>query len=82
MTPGQCRAARAWLNWTQEDLAEKSGVSLSALKDFEAERRVTIAANRGAIRQALEAADIRFGLDFCGRWLVSYWAANTFLERF
>ncbi|NCC23185.1 MAG: XRE family transcriptional regulator [Alphaproteobacteria bacterium] len=32
------RAARAWKNWSQSDLVERSGISLSALVDFEQDR--------------------------------------------
>lgn len=32
------RAARAWKNWSQSELVEKSGISLSALVDFEQDR--------------------------------------------
>jgi hypothetical protein len=33
--PEQCRAARAWLGWTQEELSRRSSVGLSTIKDFE-----------------------------------------------
>ncbi len=35
LTPEQCRAARGLLDWTQEDLAQKAGVSRSTIRDFE-----------------------------------------------
>jgi len=60
MTPEQCRAARAWLNLTQADLAEDAGTALSTVKDFEGARRVPIANNLAAIRTALEAKGIAF----------------------
>jgi transcriptional regulator with XRE-family HTH domain len=31
----QCRAARAWLDWSQSDLAEQSNVSRRAIAEFE-----------------------------------------------
>jgi DNA-binding XRE family transcriptional regulator len=56
----QCRAARAWLNWSQRDLADKSGVSLSAIKDFERDAgRKTIASNRAALQRAIEEAGVK-----------------------
>lgn len=60
MSPNQCRAARAWLGWSQKDLAERSGVSLSTLRDFEGNRRTPIKNNLSAIEDALKATGIRF----------------------
>jgi DNA-binding transcriptional regulator YiaG len=60
MTPEQCRAARGWLDWSQERLAAAANVSLSTVRDFEKARRVPIANNLAAIRVALEAAGIVF----------------------
>lgn len=58
ITPEQSRAARAWLDWSQEDLATKSNVALSTVRDFEKSRRVPIANNIVAIQAALEAAGV------------------------
>lgn len=60
MTPAQCRAARALLNWTQPFLAEASGLSKSTIVDFELERRAVSAAAQAAIKQALENGGIIF----------------------
>ncbi len=35
MTPVHCRAARALLGWSQNDLASRAGVSRSTIADFE-----------------------------------------------
>jgi transcriptional regulator with XRE-family HTH domain len=59
MSPEQCRAARAWLNWSQNELAAKAQVSNSTLRDFESGRRVPIANNLLAIRRALEDAGMQ-----------------------
>lgn len=40
ITPQQCRAARAWLGWTLEDLVKTSGVSIATLVKFEKGTRV------------------------------------------
>ncbi|MFE8874143.1 multiprotein-bridging factor 1 family protein [Acetobacter persici] len=61
ITGRQVRAARALLNWTQERLAEKALVALTALKRLESERALGV--HEGTIdqvRRALEAAGILF----------------------
>jgi DNA-binding transcriptional regulator YiaG len=63
MSPEQCRAARAWLNWSQQDLAKSASVGLSTVKDFENGSRKPIANNLNALRIALEASGIRFEND-------------------
>ena len=56
----QIRAARALLGWTQEMLADKSLVSLTALKKLEAGRKDVREATSQAVRKALEAHGITF----------------------
>ncbi|MCO4054952.1 MAG: helix-turn-helix transcriptional regulator [Bosea sp.] len=58
ITPEQCRAARAWLDWKQSELAEAASVSASTVRDFEKERRIPTAANARAIVIALSRAGI------------------------
>lgn len=60
ISPGQCRAARALLNWTQEELAKKVGVALRTIRDFENERRQPLKVVRSSIQQAFEQAGIEF----------------------
>ena len=60
MTPGQSRAARALINWTQPRLAEAAGVGLSTVVDFERERRVVSAESQKALRLALETEGVIF----------------------
>jgi len=58
--PEQSRAARAWLDWSQGDLATKANVSLSTVRDFEKGRRTPIANNLDAIERVFETALIHF----------------------
>src|SRR5882724_755072 len=60
MSPEQCRAARAWLNWSMDDLAARAHVSNSTIRDYEAGRRTPIQNNLDAITRALEAEGIIF----------------------
>jgi transcriptional regulator with XRE-family HTH domain len=60
MSPAQCRAARGLLNWSQAKLAELAGVARATLADFEGGKRIPIANNLAAIREAFEAAGIIF----------------------
>jgi ribosome-binding protein aMBF1 (putative translation factor) len=59
MTLEQCRAARGWLGWSQQELAERAHVGLSTVRDFEAKRRQPIANNIAAMQRAFEAEGIR-----------------------
>ena len=60
MTPSQCRAARALLDWTQPTLAKASGLGVSTVIDFERERRQVSDEAVTAIRTALEKAGVEF----------------------
>lgn len=58
LSPEQSRAARGWLDWSQDDLAAKARVSLSTIRDFEKGRRTPIPNNIEAIERALDEAGI------------------------
>lgn len=60
MTPEQCRAARGWLDWGQQQLADAAHVSLSTVRDYEKGRRTPIANNLGAMKAALESQGVGF----------------------
>ena len=60
MTPDQSRAARGLLDWSQAELAARSNLSESTIRDFEKGRRVPSINNLAAIRRALEAAGVEF----------------------
>ena len=63
MTPEQSRAARGWLDWSQEQLATAAKVSLSTVRDFEKGRRKPIGNNLIAMQRALEAKGINLTFD-------------------
>ena len=52
--------ARAGLGWDMRELAERAGVSANTINRFENGRNVPIPATLKAIRQAFEAAGVRF----------------------
>ena len=58
LTSGQCRAARALLDWTQDDLAERAEVSRSTVRGFEGGQHELQRSTGTAIRRALEEAGI------------------------
>ncbi len=59
LSPEQCRAARALLEWTQGDLAEKVSVSAVSIRAFEkgGEMRES---NQKLLRMTFEQAGIQF----------------------
>jgi transcriptional regulator with XRE-family HTH domain len=59
MTPEQCRAGRALLNWSQDDLSERSRVAARTIRSFEAGGRIT-EANRASLERALVDGDVIF----------------------
>lgn len=60
MSPEQCRAARAWLDWTIAELAERAHVGVSTIRSFESADRTPIQNNLEAMRRALEIEGIVF----------------------
>ena len=60
MTPAQCRAARALLDWTQETLASEAHVAVLTIRTFEGEKANPRRATLAAIQRALEAAGVEF----------------------
>jgi len=60
LTPSQSRAARALIEWSQEELAKAAHLGLSTIRDFEKGRRTPSHNNLLGIRTALEVAGVLF----------------------
>lgn len=60
MNAAQCRAGRALIGWSQDQLADASKVSVTTIRNFERGASIPIAANLHVLRNALEAAGVEF----------------------
>lgn len=60
ITPAQCRAARALLKWSQDDLAERSGIGVASIRAFETDARSPYKRTLKTLRETFEAAGIEF----------------------
>ena len=60
ITPEQCRAGRALLNWSQDRLVAEAGMGRATLTDFESSKREPYARTLKRIRTALEKAGVIF----------------------
>lgn len=59
LKPSQCRAARALLGWSQDDLETKSGVSKKSIADFEREAQIPYDRTLRDLQSALEAGGVQ-----------------------
>ncbi|MBL4800728.1 MAG: hypothetical protein JKY45_02470 [Emcibacter sp.] len=60
ITPEQCRAARALLGWSQEQLKVTADVAKKTIADFERSARVPYDRTLRDVQRALEEAGIEF----------------------
>ncbi|MDF2371978.1 MAG: helix-turn-helix transcriptional regulator [Rhizobiaceae bacterium] len=60
ITPGQCRAARALLDWSRNQLATSSKIALRTVVDFERGARTPRVLTLDAIRRTLESEGVIF----------------------
>lgn len=60
ITPAQCRAGRALLNWSQQQLADSAKVGVVTVRQFEREGAQPRHATLDVIRRALEAGGVIF----------------------
>lgn len=60
ISPAQLRAARAWLNWSQAELAKAASVAKAVVNRYEQGHSVPHAESLRKVQGALEAAGIRF----------------------
>ena len=59
-TVEQTRAARAFLGWSQHELAEASGLPFETIRNFECDGRLATAKIQDAIRAAFHDAGVDF----------------------
>jgi transcriptional regulator with XRE-family HTH domain len=60
LLPEQCRAARALLGWSQDDLCAKAKLAKKTLQLFETGQRDPYSRTVEALRSALEKAGVEF----------------------
>lgn len=65
ITRAQCRAARAGVEWSREDLAREAGLGERTITDFERGARDPHVNNKAAIRAAFERAGVVFTDEGC-----------------
>jgi transcriptional regulator with XRE-family HTH domain len=60
LSPGQLRAGRALIGWSQDQLADASKVAKATIANFEAGKRQPYPRTLDDLRAALEAAGVEF----------------------
>ena len=60
ITPAQCRAARALLQWKQRDLAARSDVSVATIRGYELGKTSPHRSTLKSLKTAFEQAGVEF----------------------
>jgi transcriptional regulator with XRE-family HTH domain len=60
LTASQCRAARALLDWTQQELADAAHIGVATIRQFEGGATEPRHATLAVLKQALELAGVEF----------------------
>ena len=60
ITPSQCKAARNLLNWNQQELAEKSRISVATIGAFESGSRIPYPKTLEDIEETFKKAGVEF----------------------
>jgi predicted transcriptional regulator len=60
ITPAQCRAARALLDWTQQDLADSARIGVATIRLFEGAAADSRHATLTVLRQTFQSAGVEF----------------------
>jgi hypothetical protein len=60
LTSSQCRAGRALIEWSQQQLSQVAAIDLQTIADFEKRFRAADETTRRRLRAALEAAGVVF----------------------
>tara|TARA_R110002095_G_scaffold116994_2_gene102058 strand:- start:3184 stop:3831 length:648 start_codon:yes stop_codon:yes gene_type:complete len=63
ISSAQCRAARGLLNWSQLDLANRSGMHKQTISNFEAERSIPSNTSLEKLTRILQNGGVEFGQD-------------------
>ncbi len=63
LTPSQCRAARALLDWSQQQLADQSKIGNATVRDFENGQSAPQHATLELLQRCFEQAGIKFIVD-------------------
>ena len=60
ITPAQCRAARALVDWSQQQLADAAKIGNATIRNFEGGKSEPQSATLDVVRRALEKAGVEF----------------------